>query len=753
MFSFVRERIFVQLFWATALGCACGSYWPLPVDVLVGDFILLLLLIAALGALWRLWRKDGQSWGNIPGYMMLAVVGFLATSTAIGFTLAATLNEHTGAPLEMRGTVASIPAYQRGHLRFMLRVDEVEVERKTVVVSGQCYVYLRCEELPELYYTDNVELYAVLRDVPPPSNNGQFNYRRYLMMRGTTLTAYATSPAVLRRTGQTPPWLWKSLTKLRTWLVSSLNRGLPAELGALAVSVVYGDKIIDLPTDLDERFRRAGLTHILVASGTQVSLLIIVLGLVLWRATDDFSWRGLLRNLVQFAATMLIVLVYAAVTGFEVSILRAVAMGALVLLGKLLHRQADGLNALAQSGLIILITNPLQLTAPGFQLSFGATFGLIYIAGVGFPFLAHLRGWRSYFLRMLLSTGGAQLFVTPILATQFQQLSLWGLVSNLLAIPLAFALLIVGGVASVGLVAVPLLGDGLRLVIHLLAWLLDGVARVFSSLPGSDVAVPHPALWYVLAAYALILLAGEWIKSRSALGKAARRWVAAASVSLAALLTAGVMYWLLVPAPELAALQLPRCEAYLWRSYTGRNILLLRSKGLESSHNADTVASALRYRGINRLHGLVWLDEPPDDPPDSLNTQALALGDTVPADWDLGWLPSAGEGVAGVRMALGTTEVWVAWDSRLAADTVAFTANGQPSADVLVLTQSTFGGMPKGRQADVAASSQVLCVLSTGDESAGHVNLVRSNGEVRIKPAKGGVMVHRWPGESQGMRR
>jgi hypothetical protein len=349
VFSFVRERIFVQLFWATAVGCACGSYWPLPVDVLVGDILLLLLLIAALGALWRLWREDDKPWGSIPGYILLAVVGFLAASTAIGFTMAATLVDHAGAPLEMHGTVSSIPAYQRGHLRFMLRVDEVEVGHENIAVSGQCYVYLRCEEPPELYYTESVELYATLRDVPPPSNNGQFDYRRYLMMRGTTLTAYATSPAALRHTGQTPPWLWKSLTQLRTWLVSSLNRGLPEELGALAVSVVYGDKIIDLPGGLDERFRRAGLTHILVASGTQVSLLIIVLGLILWRATDDFTWRGLLRNLAQFTATMLIVLVYAAVTGFEVSILRAVAMGALVLLGKLLHRQADGLNALAQS--------------------------------------------------------------------------------------------------------------------------------------------------------------------------------------------------------------------------------------------------------------------------------------------------------------------------------------------------------------------------------------------------------------------
>src|SRR5690606_14504733 len=108
-------------------------------------------------------------------------------------------------------------------------------------------------------------------------------------------------------------------------------RHMPPELGSLAVSVVYGDKITDLPDEMRERFRKAGLTHILVASGTQVSLLIVLLAFAFLRLRNDFTWRSVLLGLLQFCVSLAIVLIYAAVTGFETSIVRALSMGVLIM--------------------------------------------------------------------------------------------------------------------------------------------------------------------------------------------------------------------------------------------------------------------------------------------------------------------------------------------------------------------------------------------------------------------------------------
>jgi ComEC/Rec2-related protein len=289
-------------------------------------------------------------------------------------------------------------------------------------------------------------------------------------------------------------------------------------------------------------------------------------------------------------------------------------MGVVVLIGQVTSREADGLTALAQAGLTLLLLNPLELLAPGFQLSFGATFGLIYAAGVGFPLTQQLTGWRRALAQMLVTTAGAQLFVAPILAAQFNQLSVWGLFSNFLAIPLSFALLIVGGISSLGLAYVPLLGTLLQWVVLALSWLLNAVAALFAALPGSSIAVPTPPLWWLLGCYALLFIAGEWVKARRADDVTAQAAcvLKALTPALALLLLAPALVWLLVPRAEFVALALHNGEAYIWRAPDGGTTLYLRKTGLSRSHNADTVVSALRCRGINRLDHIFWLDTPGD---------------------------------------------------------------------------------------------------------------------------------------------
>jgi len=737
----------VQLFIALALGSGAAQLWPPPRELLVGDALLIALSLAALAALWWVWYRGGLRLAHLPGYILLATVGYISAAVAIALPLSATLRQAAGETVVLYGEVASLPKYQRGHLRFMLRASEVERDRVRTPVSGQCYAYVRCDEPIDLYLTDEVRLYCQLREIEPPRNRGQFDYRRYLLQRGTVLTAYAATPKMLRRLSRRPPPVWSALARLRVWLTGTLASGLPADYGQLAISVVYGDKITDLPAAMEERFRRAGLTHILVASGTQVSLLIVLLALLCWKLPDDFTWRGLLINLGQFSVTLLVVLVYAAVTGLETSILRALVMGVLVMAGRLAYRQVDGLTALAQSGIILLIVNPLQLLAPGFQLSFGATFGLIYVAGIGFPLVAHFAGWRRWLAQMLLTTGGAQLFVAPVLASHFQQLSCWGLLSNLVAIPLSFAMLITGAVASIGLVHVPLLGTLLRWALLAMAWLLDGIARVFSALPLSDLAVPHPQWWWLLAVYGLVLLAGEWIKCRQLLAPRLRALLRVAVPALAVLPLAYALHWLLVPAPELAALNLPRCEAYIWRPYTGRTVLLLRSSGLGQQHNADAAAAALRWRGINRLHGIVWLDEDPG--PGALpdyDAPAFAPGCEVDPRWDLGWLPAARGSPAGARLALGGDELWIIWDAGIhaAALAAAATAGGDnPRPAIAVMRAATLDALSgEQRQAFAERGGQVI-VLADSRETEPD-SAANCTSEVSLRPQLAGIAVECW---------
>ncbi len=711
MLAFVLERPYVLVFIAYAAGIAAGHALPFPFALLSGSVWLLWGIILALAAFWWLWRKrPGLGLGlGFGGILLLA--GWISVSLQLSSADRSPLLSlqrsqlsrlqaqprppDKAAPQEvdlvLSGNVASIPKVQRGYLRFMLDVSRARIDETWYKAPGRVYAFVKLHEDHtttsdlSVHYASRVDIYCRLSEVEGPRNHGQFDYRAYLQQQGTLLQAFAFSPKALIIKDRRAPQPWAELAALRIWLTTNLTRGLDPDHAALAISVVYGDKITDLPETTRQRFREAGLTHILVASGTQVSLIIALLGLAFWRLEDNATWRGRLLNLAQFGATMTIVIAYATVTGFETSILRALAMGTLVLVGKLLLRESDGLTALAQSGFVLLLVNPLNLFSASFQLSFGATFGLIYFYGVFAPLLgkpvlgsamtadpvAELRPWqpstwllwlREHGRQALISTCGAQLMVTPLLLSSFYQFSLWGFVSNLLAIPLAFLLLITGALSSVGLSAVPLLGRALQACVSLLAQALDGVAALFALLPGSQIAAPPPPLWWVLAYYLLLLSLGELYRRRRAgtLAHPATRWV-----SLAAGLTVlgGLLFWWVVPQPQLVSFALPGCEATLVRASTGRSLLLARSTGLERQHNAETLAAGLHWRGINRLHALIWLDNP-DNGLDSREAfyrelgfrpdLELRPGEDLPASLDCKWLaPSASELPIALQLSIG----------------------------------------------------------------------------------------------------
>lgn len=767
MFGFLRQRIYLQLLIALALGAALGCRWPLPRQILTEPTALaLVLLLGCLFALWWIWRWTDAAWLFLPLLLALCLLGFLDASLHIGLTLSQPLRACATRDMqELTGRVVSMPKYANGHLRFLMRVERAELAQGQPS-DGLCYVYIASNSaaLPPsrkgargkqvaaaegsssessttealepagspLCYGERISLLGGLEEIEPPANRGQFDYRSYLLQRGTVLAVYVRKADWVFRLDEHPPALWAALTALRGKLTGALASGLPPELGDLAVSVVYGDKITDLPDSVRERFRRAGLTHILVASGTQVSLLIVLLAMLFIRFSTSFSRRGVLLNLAQFVLTLAIVLVYAAVTGFETSIVRAFVMGGMVLLARLASREADGMTTLAQSGLILLLVNPLQLLGPGTQLSFGATFGLIYAAGVCFPLLTSLCPWLRHVGQALVTTGGAQLFVAPLLITQFQQLSLWGLLSNLIAIPLSLLLLICGGLASLGLQLVPLLGPALRYCVWGLSWALNEVAALFARLPGANLAVPHPPLWWLVAAYALIIIAGEWIKQRGKVSNAAWPAVRWAFAGALALCFAGTLWWWIVPQPELVALALPRGEAYLWRAGSGRSVLLARGAGLSRSHNAETVASALRWRGVNRLHVIVWLDggsasggtglragqtsaagtefrptdknfipapSPAELLPDTPAPVCLA-GESLPPLVDMAWL-SDDAGAYGARCSLGGQEAWIIWDCPADAGQL-YTAMNDAAPALLVMQLATWQALPTQAQEALA---------------------------------------------------
>ena len=276
-------------------------------------------------------------------------------------------------------------------------------------------------------------------------------------------------------------------------------------LGDTDRSLVAGFLVGDdrgLPAHVAADFRAAGLSHLLVVSGANVSLALALVAPLLRRF-------GLLGRLAGGLATLV---VFAAMTRFEPSVLRAGAMSGLALLASYLGRPVAGVRilALAVAGLVLI--DPFLVHSLGFGLSTAASAGILLLAG---PIASLLPGPR--FVREPLAvTTAAQIGVAPIALPAFGQLPLVALPANLAAAPAAAALSLWGlgsGVVAGSLKVLTGSADAgplalLQIPTALLAQWIRTVARAAA---GSPIMIgPRPA-----ALCALAVAAVAWRRRRS----------------------------------------------------------------------------------------------------------------------------------------------------------------------------------------------------------------------------------------------
>ena len=257
--------------------------------------------------------------------------------------------------------------------------------------------------------------------------------------------------------------------KERQALDKASQRLLPSPQAELLSGIVLGQKK-DLPFDLRLALRDTSTLHIVVVSGQNLTLLA---GLIMRLA-------GLLTRRVAIGLTIFVISAYTVLTGAEIPVLRAAAMVGLAYLAQLTGRESDGWKVLTATAAAFLLINPRWTTDLSFQLSFLATFGVIVVA----PILAERLKMLPMFLRENFSiTLAAQIMVTPVIAQNFHQISLVGLVTNLFVLwttsyIMAFGMimLLVGGIWQF---AAEVLAIGLNVLLTYFVY----VVHFFASLP------------------------------------------------------------------------------------------------------------------------------------------------------------------------------------------------------------------------------------------------------------------------------
>jgi competence protein ComEC len=222
--------------------------------------------------------------------------------------------------------------------------------------------------------------------------------------------------------------LYLSANNIRTALARSAA-AMPRDEGALFMGLIIGDDRLQ-PTSMITAFRSSGLSHLTAVSGQNVAFLLTVIGPLLMRARS--SWR--------FGLTLFVLLWFTVVTRGEPSVLRAAMMAGFVALGSARGRDTPARRMLGLAIIVLIVCDPLLAWSVGFWMSSSATLGLLVIT----PQLAKIIPGPAWFSTALSTTMGAQLGVMPITALIFRSAPVIALVTNLLAVPIAGAVMLVG---------------------------------------------------------------------------------------------------------------------------------------------------------------------------------------------------------------------------------------------------------------------------------------------------------------------
>ena len=341
-----------------------------------------------------------------------------------------------------------------------------------------------------------------------PVEPGGFDFQRQAWFGSLGAVGYTRTP-VLSLASADEGRAGLFVHRIRMAMSAAVQETLPGRNGAFAAAITTGDRS-GMDTDTLESLRISNLAHLLAISGLHMGLLTGFVYAVSRYGLALIPMLALRIPTHKIGACIALVAgaIYLALSGGNVATERAYVMVAVMFLAVLFDRRALTLRAVALAALIVLMLRPEALMGPGFQMSFAATAALIAV----FQGLRETGMWRwhpvlRWAAALVISSAVAGLGTAPFAAAHFNRIPHYGLVANLLSVPVMGGLVMPAAVLSAVLAPLGLDWIGLRIMEPGIAWILNVSDRV-AALEGaaSHVVMPQPYVLPVLTMGALFTI-------------------------------------------------------------------------------------------------------------------------------------------------------------------------------------------------------------------------------------------------------
>lgn len=480
------------------LGCGVALWFALPFEPDLRDYLGLGAVFLAACAM-RL--RGPELLHPLAVIVGCLAAGGLASGLRVHLVQAPMLEFHYYGPVQ--GRVVGIDRSSSDALRITLDqvvLQDVAPARTPVNVR----ISLRGEGVaPEAGQV--VLVTAHLAAPEPPAEPGGFDFRRMAYFDQLGAVGYARTPVML---WAEPEAGAQVINRLRQSLSAAIMRAIPGDAGAFSSGVMTGDRS-GISLDTVQALRDSNLAHLLAISGMNMAFLTGFVFVLVRYGLALIPPVALRVNTKKVAAVGAfgVALFYLLLSGANVATTRAFLMVCVMLGAVIFDRRALTMRSVALAGTVLLLVQPESLLEPGFQLSFAAT--VVLIAGFGALDRQVLRErlprWVMPIFTLVLTSVLAGAATAPFAAAHFNRFTDYGLVANLLTVPVMSVLMAAGVVAAL-MAPMGLAAPALWVMDLSARWILY-IAHWVASLDGAVTPIVAPGPWVL----PLITLGGAWV--------------------------------------------------------------------------------------------------------------------------------------------------------------------------------------------------------------------------------------------------
>ncbi len=362
-----------------------------------------------------------------------------------------------------------------------------------------------------------VRLRATLLPPQAPAEPGAFDFQRRAWFMGLGGTGFATGAVELVEAPPVTGWqvVTVAFERARGVIAERVAATIGDPVEARVTTALLNGEQFGIPDETLEDFRNSGLAHLLSISGLHVGIAAGILFYVvraLLALVPAIALRWPIKKIAALFG-ILSALAYTLLVGAPLPTVRSVLMTGMVMGAILLDRHPLSMRLVAFAGLVTIAMDPEGMLGPSFQMSFAAVVALIAAFERGSSRLAEWRSEAGWFLRSLLYVGGilltsvvATLATLPFALFHFQQIAFYGVLSNLIAIPITSF-----WVMPWSLIAYALMPFGLEApALIAMNWgdrAVIWTAEFFGRLPGASLTMPAMPV----EGFAALVLGGIWL--------------------------------------------------------------------------------------------------------------------------------------------------------------------------------------------------------------------------------------------------